>query len=100
MGLRGHYYLGATLNYGLANVAHTAASARPVLVLGTQSTGLCRAVDKIIELAMMLVQVDAATCKPLGPMETFEGFDDRDMLTRSGETGHRHQRYMVHAHSA
>jgi len=50
-----------------------------VLVLDTETTGLSHANDKIIELAMLLVQVDVATCRPFGPVETFEGFEDPGM---------------------
>src|SRR5690606_34534934 len=38
--------------------------------------GLLHASDKIIELAMLLVQVDIASGLPVGPVETFEGFED------------------------
>ena len=51
-----------------------------VLVLDTETTGLSHAFDKIIELAMLLVQVDTASGLPFGPVETFEGFEDPGML--------------------
>lgn len=56
--------------------ADAGAGVQRVLVLDTETTGLSHASDKIIELAMLLVQVDAATGRPFGPVETFEGFED------------------------
>lgn len=50
-----------------------------VLVLDTETTGLSHQTDKIIELAMLLVQVDPATGLPSGPVEIFEGFEDPGM---------------------
>ena len=50
-----------------------------VLVLDTETTGLSHADDRIIELAMLLVQVDGRTGLPFGPVETFEGFEDPGM---------------------
>lgn len=50
-----------------------------VLVLDTETTGLSHRTDKIIELAMLLVQVDPGTGLPLGPVEIFEGFEDPGM---------------------
>lgn len=52
------------------------ASTQHVLILDTETTGLLHASDKIIELAMLLVQVDIASGLPVGPVETFEGFED------------------------
>lgn len=49
---------------------------RRVLVLDTETTGLSHQVDKIIELAMLMVSVDGATGLPFGPVEVFEGFED------------------------
>ncbi|MGM9428469.1 3'-5' exonuclease [Hydrogenophaga sp. MI9] len=50
-----------------------------VLILDTETTGLSHASDRIIELAMLRVSVDAATGRPFGPVETFEGFEDPGM---------------------
>lgn len=50
-----------------------------VLILDTETTGLSHASDKIIELAMLLVQVDLATGLPCGSAEVFEGFEDPGM---------------------
>lgn len=56
--------------------AQTPAAIQRVLVLDTETTGLSHQVDKIIELAMLLVSVDVATGLPFGPVEVFEGFED------------------------
>jgi len=50
-----------------------------VLVLDTETTGLSHAVDKIIELALLWVAVDARTGLPFGPVQVFEGFEDPGM---------------------
>lgn len=55
------------------------ADVQRVLVLDTETTGLQHRSDKIIELAMLLVQVDTATGLPWGPVEVFEGFEDPGM---------------------
>lgn len=54
-------------------------TAQRVLILDTETTGLSHASDRIIELAMLLVQVDTATGRPFGLVETFEGFEDPGM---------------------
>ncbi len=50
-----------------------------VLVLDTETTGLSHRADKIIELAMLLVDVDTASGLPFGPVALFEGFEDPGM---------------------
>lgn len=50
-----------------------------LLVLDTETTGLAHQTDKIIELAMLLVNVDTRTGLPFGPVEVFEGFEDPGM---------------------
>ncbi|MDR7151623.1 DNA polymerase-3 subunit epsilon [Hydrogenophaga palleronii] len=57
----------------------SAAGTRNVLVLDTETTGLSHQADKIIELAMLLVQVDVASGMPFGPVDCFEGFEDPGM---------------------
>lgn len=56
-----------------------APAAPRVLILDTETTGLSHESDRIIELAMLLVSVDAATGRPFGPVEIFEGFEDPGM---------------------
>lgn len=68
------------LDYGVSPNGHDVDStARRVLVLDTETTGLSHAGNQIIELAMLLVQVDTATGQPFGRVETFEGFEDPGM---------------------
>jgi DNA polymerase-3 subunit epsilon len=70
-------------DYGAApsNPEMPASQARTqtLLVLDTETTGLSHQADKIIELAMLLVQVDVASGKPTGPVQCFEGFEDPGM---------------------
>lgn len=56
-----------------------ALAAPRVLILDTETTGLSHESDRIIELAMLLVSVDATTGRPFGPVETFEGIEDPGM---------------------
>lgn len=65
------------LDFGAAPAA--AQGAQRVLVLDTETTGLSHQADKIIELAMLCVQVDVASGLPFGPVERFEGFEDPGM---------------------
>lgn len=55
------------------------AVAQRVLLLDTETTGLSHASDRIIELAMLMVQVDGRTGAPFGPVEAYEGFEDPGM---------------------
>jgi DNA polymerase-3 subunit epsilon len=59
--------------------AQTSTDVRRVLVLDTETTGLSHQGDKIIELAMLLVDVDIATGQPFGPVDIYEGFEDPGM---------------------
>ena len=47
-----------------------------VIVLDTETTGLDSKSEKIIELAMLSVQVDSATGLPVGPVTIYESFED------------------------
>ncbi|OOG79583.1 DNA polymerase III subunit epsilon [Hydrogenophaga sp. A37] len=68
------------LDHGASPSGHDVNStAKRVLILDTETTGLSHAGNKIIELAMLLVQVDTATGRPFGAVETFEGFEDPGM---------------------
>jgi DNA polymerase-3 subunit epsilon len=70
-------------DFGPAPTAPDAGPTTPgvqrVLVLDTETTGLVHRVDRIIELAMLLVHVDTASGLPFGPVELFEGFEDPGM---------------------
>ena len=61
------------LDYGPANPG---AVTRRVLVLDTETTGLDARSEKIIELAMLAVDVDTATGLPVGEVEIYEDFED------------------------
>ena len=47
-----------------------------VLLLDTETTGLNARQDRIIELALLWVQVDLQTGLPVGPVQTYESFED------------------------
>jgi DNA polymerase-3 subunit epsilon len=47
-----------------------------VLLLDTETTGLNAARDKVVELALLRVQVDLATGQPVGPLEIYDGLED------------------------
>ncbi len=50
-----------------------------VLVLDTETTGLDHAQDKIIELAMLRVNVDTVTGLPVGEVAIYDGLEDPGM---------------------
>ncbi|WP_296506798.1 3'-5' exonuclease [Rhodoferax sp.] len=50
-----------------------------VLVLDTETTGLDHACDKIIELAILRVDVDTATGLPVGEVMVYDGLEDPGM---------------------
>lgn len=64
---------------GAPDRADATAGVQRLLILDTETTGLVAASDKIIELAMLLVQVDSATGLPFGLVDCFEGFEDPGM---------------------
>ena len=47
-----------------------------VIVLDTETTGLDSKSEKVIELAMLSVLVDSATGLPVGPVTSYESFED------------------------
>lgn len=66
-------------DFGPRPEPHDPAGVQRVLVLDTETTGLQPGSDKIIELAMLWVQVDCASGLPFGPVAVFEGFEDPGM---------------------
>jgi len=50
-----------------------------VVLLDTETTGLDHAKDKIIELALLRVDVDRATGLPVGPVQVFDELEDPGM---------------------
>jgi DNA polymerase-3 subunit epsilon len=50
-----------------------------LLVLDTETTGLNPARDKMVELAMLRVQVDRRTGQPVGAMQVYNGLEDPGM---------------------
>jgi len=60
------------LNFGPA----TGGPTQRVLILDTETTGLDWRAESIIELAMLAVDVDLQTGKPVGEVEVYEDFED------------------------
>jgi DNA polymerase-3 subunit epsilon len=52
---------------------------RRVLILDTETTGLEHRSDRIIELAMLAVDVQLSSGLPVGPVTVYEGFEDPGM---------------------
>lgn len=59
------------LNYPIAT-----GPVKRVAVLDTETTGLSAASDRIIELAMAVVDIDVITGMPVGDVVVFDGFED------------------------
>lgn len=49
---------------------------KTILVLDTETTGLDQAREKIIELALLRVDIDTATGLPVGPVQVYDGLED------------------------
>jgi DNA polymerase-3 subunit epsilon len=60
------------LNFG----SGTGGPSKRILVLDTETTGLDWRAEKIIELAMLAVDIDLQTGLPVGQVEVYEGFED------------------------
>lgn len=52
---------------------------RRVVVLDTETTGLDQGKDRIIELAMLRLDVDAVTGRPCGTVQVYDGLEDPGM---------------------
>ena len=63
-----------------------------VVVLDTETTGLDQSKERIIELALLRVDIDNATGMPVGPMQVYDGLEDpgrpipRDVVAITGLT--------------
>jgi DNA polymerase-3 subunit epsilon len=51
-----------------------------VLILDTETTGLDASRDRIMELALLRVDVETATGLPTGPVEVYDGLEDPGMV--------------------
>jgi len=59
-------------DWGTASTSET----KRVIVLDTETTGLDAKSERIIELALLSVLVDTTTGQPVGPVTTYESFED------------------------
>ncbi len=59
-------------DWGTASTSET----QRVIVLDTETTGLDAKNERIIELALLSVLVDTTTGQPVGPVTTYESFED------------------------
>ncbi len=67
--------------------AAPASGTQRVIVLDTETTGLDAKNERIIELAMLSVLMDTATGQPVGPVTTYESFEDPGKAIPSAITG-------------
>jgi DNA polymerase-3 subunit epsilon len=65
-----------TLDFGAPPAAATPPVLRTLLILDTETTGLDPARDKVIELALLRVTVDASTGQPVGAVQVYDGLED------------------------
>ena len=52
------------------------ASLQRVAIIDTETTGLQASIDRIIELAVVVVDVDILSGQPVGSVQVFDGFED------------------------
>ena len=65
-----------TLDWGAAAYPDSETQLRTLLVLDTETTGLDAGRDKVIELALLRVTVDARTGLPVGAVQVYDGLED------------------------
>ena len=64
------------LHYALPPSADAPGDIARLLILDTETTGLSHGRDKIMELALLRVDVDRATGQPVGPVQVYDGLED------------------------
>ena len=65
-----------TMDFGGLSEPSSPARLRTLLVLDTETTGLDATRDKVIELALLRVTVDADTGRPVGAVQVYDGLED------------------------
>lgn len=68
-----------TMDFGGPSDPSPPARLRTLLVLDTETTGLDATRDKVIELALLRVTVDADTGRPVGAVQVYDGLEDPGM---------------------